>query len=290
MGSVSMKAWAFVLFCFTCTSIEATQQDSCAIGMKTLAAKMDKLHADIKAIAHGLNLLNPQVSSYASCKDIYQSRRSRGNRAYVLQTDIGKVPVYCHMTSIGACGSGGWTLVMKIDGHKPTFHYDSHYWTNKADYNRLGGKTGFDAHETKLPTYWSTPFSKICLAMKIGHQIRSIVINRNANSLYSLISDGKYRSTTLGRGTWKSLIGSQASVQRNCNREGFNVVPDRSDHSKARIGIMANQENDCTSCDSRIGFGTGGVEDDSNTCGNQATHSSDNGDKHIKAMGYIMVQ
>ncbi len=60
MGSVSMKAWGFVLFCFTCTSIEATQQDSCAIGMKTLAAKMDKLHADIKAIAHGLNLLNPQ--------------------------------------------------------------------------------------------------------------------------------------------------------------------------------------------------------------------------------------
>ena len=32
--------------------------------------------------------------------------------------DVGEVPVYCHMTSIGACGGGGWTLVMKIDGHK----------------------------------------------------------------------------------------------------------------------------------------------------------------------------
>ena len=32
----------------------------------------------------------------------------------------GKVPVYCHMTShgLGACGGGGWTLVMKIDGSK----------------------------------------------------------------------------------------------------------------------------------------------------------------------------
>ena len=29
-----------------------------------------------------------------------------------------------------------------------------------------GGKTGFDSQETKLPTYWSTPFSKICLGMK----------------------------------------------------------------------------------------------------------------------------
>ena len=32
----------------------------------------------------------------------------------------GKVPVYCHMTNhgLGACGGGGWTLVMKIDGNK----------------------------------------------------------------------------------------------------------------------------------------------------------------------------
>ena len=34
--------------------------------------------------------------------------------------DSAKVPVYCHMTSsgLGACGGGGWTLVMKIDGTK----------------------------------------------------------------------------------------------------------------------------------------------------------------------------
>ena len=25
---------------------------------------------------------------------------------------------YCHMTEISGCGSGGWTLVMKIDGSK----------------------------------------------------------------------------------------------------------------------------------------------------------------------------
>ena len=42
--------------------------------------------------------------------------------------------------------------------------------------------------------------------------------------------------------------------------------------------------------DSRIGFGTGGKHDDNNTCGNEAKLSSDNGDKHIKAMGYILVQ
>ena len=46
--------------------------------------------------------------------------RAQGNRAYPLQMHYGKVPVYCHMTShgLGACGGGGWTLVLKTDGSK----------------------------------------------------------------------------------------------------------------------------------------------------------------------------
>ena len=171
-----------------------------------------------------------------------------------------------------------------------TFHYDSTYWSNKNEYNLRGGETGFDRHETKLPTYWNTSFSKICLGMKIGQKIKFIVINKQANSLYSLIADGKYRSTTLGSKTWKTLIGSEASLQSNCTKEGLNAVCSSSDHSKARIGILGNNQIECSTCDSRIGFGTGGDHDDSNTCGNQATHSPDNGDKHIKAMGYILVQ
>ena len=127
--------------------------------------------------------------------------------------------------------------------------------------------------------------------MKIGEQENFFTaINKSASSLYSLIADGKYRATSLGRNTWKKLIGSRASLQRNCNKEGFNAVGENHSHSKARIGYIANQENDCRTCDSRIGFGTGGYHDDSNTCGNQATHNPDNGNKNIKAMGYILVQ
>ena len=159
-----------------------------------------------------------------------------------------------------------------------------------AEFNREGGKTGFDTRETKLPTYWSTPFAKICLGMKLGHQIKFILINRNANSLYSLIADDHYRPTSLGRGTWKSLIGSQASLQTHCNKEGFNVKSIIVSYAKARIGIVANNENECRSCNSRVGFGTGGYNDDHNTCGNEAIASADGGDKHIKTMGYILVQ
>ena len=214
------------------------------------------------------------------------------------------------------CGDGGWTLAMKINGAKvkrcsrtrklriqckantvlfvfqKTFHYSSGFWSNKNSYNLPGGKTGFDGQETKLPTYWSTPFAKICLGMKIGQQIKFIVINKKAASLHSLIADGKYRATSLGRNTWKKLIGSQASLQTNCNKEGFNAAASLSSYAKARIGILGNNERPCSSCDFKIGFGTGGQTDDSNTCGNNAINGkgSDNGARNIKAMGYILLQ
>ena len=128
--------------------------------------------------------------------------------------------------------------------------------------------------------------------MQIEEQFKFIVISKQANSLYTLIADGEYRNTSLGREMWKSLIGSEASLQDNCNKEGFNAKSDREQNSRARIGILFNNENECKSCDSRIGFGTGGYPDDSNTCGNEALaqYYADNGDKHIKAMGYIFVQ
>ena len=117
--------------------------------------------------------------------------------------------------------------------------------------------------------------------MKISGQLRFIVINKQANSLHSLIAVGTYRATSLFRNEWKKLIGTQGSLQLNCNKEGFNAV------GIARIGYVASQQNDCLSCNSRIGFGTRGG---SNTCGNVAALSPDNGDRNIKAMGYILVQ
>ena len=105
-------------------------------------------------------------------------------------------------------------------------------------------------------------------------------MNKQANSLYSLIADGQRRLTSLGRDTWISLMGSYAYLLSTCNREGFNILSDDTSMGKARIGIIANNENDCVTCDSRIGFGTGGRHNDASTCGNQAQ----------TAIGYILVQ
>ena len=125
-----------------------------------------------------------------------------------------------------------------------TFHYDSKFWSNKTEFNLPGGETGFDNQETKSPTYWNTNFSKICLGMKrtVNQPAKFLVISKNGTSLYSLIADGRYRRTSLGREKWKTLIGSEGSLQKGCDKEGFNAVGDRYDRSKARIGIIGNNE------------------------------------------------
>lgn len=103
--------------------------------------------------------------------------------------------------------------------------------------------------------------------------------NQTANSLLSLIADGAFRATNLGRDFWKALIGPDGSLQLNCNREGPNAVcSENVTPSKARIGIVANNQNFCYSCDSRIGFRMEGYPDDSLTCGNGPRNYRDTGD------------
>ena len=126
--------------------------------------------------------------------------------------------------------------------------------------------------------------------MKIGRQVNFIAIKKQASSLHSLIADGQYHNTLLGRATWKSLVGSQASLQYYCDMEGFNAKGGIDQHSKARIGIISNNQKNCDYSDSRIGFGTGGFPDDSNTCGNESDPEGDNGKQSVRAMGYIFVQ
>ena len=127
--------------------------------------------------------------------------------------------------------------------------------------------------------------------MRVGGETRFLVVQKQASSLYSLVADGGYRSTSLGRNAWKSLIRG-SSLQRNCGKEGFNALGSgRSDLFRVRIGIIGNQENECHSPDSFIGFGS---RDQARRiqygCGNYASYDPDNGNRNTVAQCYIFVQ
>ena len=104
--------------------------------------------------------------------------------------------------------------------------------------------------------------------------IRFVVIPQKADSLHSLIGDGNYRATSLGRDKWVGLMRGFQNLQANCNREGFNPFC-TSHHRRVRIGILGNDQADCGSCDSLLGFGL----DVARSCGDQSTTT----------MGYILV-
>ena len=104
---------------------------------------------------------------------------------------------------------------MKIDGAKKTFTFNSALWSNKETYNE--DSVAMNDIEAKLASYWALPFTELRLGMKIGTTTRWIVISLKARSLYSLIADGQYRRTSIGRNTWRSLL-PRTTLQANCNK------------------------------------------------------------------------
>ena len=112
-------------------------------------------------------------------------------------------------------GNGGWSLIIKIDGNQQSFAYNSLLWSNKETFQP--NNLDLDDKETKLASYWTLPFTELRLGMKVDGTIRWITYSYIASSLYSLIADGQYRGTSIGKSTWRSLL-PRSSLQRNCNR------------------------------------------------------------------------
>ena len=105
--------------------------------------------------------------------------------------------------------------------------------------------------------------------------IRFVVIPKKADSLHSLIADGNFRATSLGRQKWVGLMCGFDGLQPNCKKEGFNPFC-TSHHRRVRISILGNNEADCGTCDSLQSFGL----DVARSCGDQRTTT----------MGYILVK
>jgi hypothetical protein len=138
--------------------------------------------------------------------------------------------------------------------------------------------------------------------MKVSGVTKWISLEYEATSLHSVIKDEAFKTTTAGKKAWTSLIVDDSSLQRNCNLEGFNIKKKNifrmRSYINARIGIVANDQNDCKSCNSCIGFGItargcGGKFDDgkvkTSTCGNIAICGNLK-NQNTAAFGYILVQ
>ena len=178
------------------------------------------------------------------------------------------------------------------------FGYNSSYWTNNETYAVEDGLEGLTEKQTKLASYWNTPFNKMCLGMRVNGKTKWISSNYSASSLYSVIKTETFESTSVGMEQWRSLIDG-SFLQTECNREGFNVqvrndFQNKGGYIKVRIGMVADNNIDCHDCDSCIGFGIALRGCDGNprrsTCGNIVSHCYDTrDDREIATFGFVLV-
>ena len=159
--------------------------------------------------------------------------------------------------------------------------------------NVTAGLDGLTQNETKLASYHNTPFKKVCLGMTRNNVTNWILVNYTATTLYSVIADGDYRKTNVGQAEWMSLING-ASLQDNCKKEGFNVQCSKTNSNgirrrKSRIGILRNNDDNCDSCKSVIGFGIE-MKKWKLSSGNIYRRGNLDIDIKFKTFGYIFVQ
>lgn len=189
-----------------------------------------------------------------SCAAIKSTFPALPNGAYTIDPDDGgpltPFRVFCDMTD-----GDGWTLVLKADGALTTFAYDNPLWTNEAVFNPTS--TDLSKNEAKFRSFAELPVKELRLSMVDGGTARTLVLDAVGTSLRALVS-GPKTTTTVGRAKWLSLVADPA-LQTFCNDEGLNIdytATTLGPKIRLRIGIVGNQETDCSSPDSFLGFGS----------------------------------
>ena len=206
--------------------------------------------------------------------------------------------VYCEQTQ----ESGGWTLVLKVDGTKPTFVYDAAIWGAPAVFNP---DPGLNRNETKLASWATVAATEVLVGMETPIKgngpldLQWVRLDAGKPSLSEVFKTDTYLMSALGRAAWKAFVAN-SSLQPNCNREGFNVgapTQGAQDYARIRIGIIANGEMDCNTPNSYIGVGGGWIGQNcqgglKSTTGNRALMScdADNGTKDLAGFALVFVR
>jgi hypothetical protein len=188
-----------------------------------------------------------------SARAIFDAGDSVGDGVYYIQSSSGVIPVYCDMTN------GGYMLVAKISSTvTDNWLYNGSYWTGTSPVNE-GGVQTLTNEDSVSRLYYE-------FSLQLGFRM---CLGTVSNALLEARTGGVARSFFLGSQSgsqnsraqflsWFQTGTGQASSnfdnQPNCNTTGFNVTSASS--AAHRWGITMNNEGDCSTNDSGIGFGT----------------------------------
>jgi hypothetical protein len=178
----------------------------------------------------------------SSCQDILSQRSTAPDGTYVIDVGSGAFDVYCDMTNDG----GGWTLLLKTAGDTD-FYYDDAYWTD----TNLLNETSLDTDTTsnaKLQAFTDLPISELrgCFPTEGNHCIQAQP--NTVQTAVALFNSGSFQQGS----NFDGQMYAGWSYQPNCKYMGINTPYC---YRRARFGFSSNQEPDCSSNDTAIGFG-----------------------------------
>lgn len=196
-----------------------------------------------------------------------------------------EIKVYCDMST----DWWWWSLVLKADWNQTTFSYDELIWTNNSILNESTNYEFNNSWEYKNTLFSNSKFDNIHIVMETSSSQSGFTINIwDPISMQNMFQNWWEQNTSFWRDIWKWLI-PDSSLQSNCNKEWINSYIDWS-HSRIRIWIIWNEQDDCLSPDSRLWIWWEWNPNSDNSVWNTASWYPDNGDKNIKSFWYIFIR
>lgn len=198
---------------------------------------------------------------------------------------------WCDLSEAGTASqsgpSGGWTLVLEVDGSSADAAWAAPLWTEATA--TAGASLWPSKENARHSGYATVPVTQLRVGMVVGGVTRTLVLAAQGPNLRALLT-GKPVATKADLLQWQALL-PQGSLQSYCHSQGLAVVAGNG--AKVRIGILGNNENDCASVDSWLGLGAAPVvcgQKGAPTAGNVACWNPDHGPANLAATAWVMVR
>ncbi|MAA79522.1 MAG: hypothetical protein CL916_09705 [Deltaproteobacteria bacterium] len=181
-----------------------------------------------------------------SCDEILGEEPSSIDGVYWIDPQgTGSFEAYCDMTQNG----GGWTLLLKTDGSYNTdFYYSDPKWTNNSLHNDSSMNTSIA--NAKFEAFISLDIQELygCFPSQGNHCI--YLDTGSFQTAQDIFSGGFINASS----NFYTQMYSGWAYQNHCHLFGVNT---NNGAAKARFGFSANNEGNCNSNDTAIGFGLG---------------------------------
>lgn len=187
-----------------------------------------------------------------SCRSIYEHGDSSGDGTYFIDPEGGEVSdafeTYCDMNS------GGYTLLMKLEGASSTFDYSSSYWENTQTLN-TDDLSPSNNNDAKFEPYNRLEVNKLRAEFpSINHVMdESFSQSKTALQIFSNRDIIGHETYNGGVGDYGEFNSNEFTYQSGYQDYGFKL--DRCSR-KVRWGwVWNNEENTCDTVDSVAGIG-----------------------------------